>query len=80
MYFAVKSVEPAEGHKLIIVFDDGSKRGFDAKPLLNFWRFMSLVSDDAFRKVWVSFDSAEWDDGLVLDPENLYENSWPLYD
>lgn len=78
MYPGVKSVEPAEGHKLILVFDDGAKRVFDAKPLLNFGRFRSLASDEAFRKVRVSFDTVEWKDGLDIDPEYLYENSQPL--
>jgi hypothetical protein len=39
------------------------------------WTFCELASREAFKTVRVAFDSIEWDNGLDLDPEYLYEHS-----
>jgi len=75
MYPAVKSVKAAESHQLIIEFDSGECRIFDAKPLLSVGRFRELASEDALAKVRVAFDTAEWENGLDIDPEYLYQQS-----
>lgn len=75
MYPGVESVEAADGHKLILRFDNGECRVFDATPLLSVGRFASLATMDEFRKVRVSYDAVEWENGLDLDPEYLYERS-----
>jgi len=78
MYAGVKSVEVAAGHRLILAFENGERRVFDATPLLTVGRFQALASPDAFRRVRVAFDTIEWENGLDLDPEYLYERSAPL--
>ena len=77
-YPGVKSVEVASGHLLIILFDNGEKRVFDAAPLLTVGRFQTLASPKVFGTVHVSFDTIEWENGLDLDPEYLYQRSEPL--
>lgn len=78
MYPSVKSVEAAPDYRLILGFDNGETRVFDVRPLLTVERFQLLVSPDVFRRVRVAFDMIEWENGLDLDPEYLYERSEPL--
>jgi len=75
MYPGVKSVTPIDEHRLIIGFDNGERRIFDVTPLLPIGRFRELTSPQAFKAVRVAFDAIEWDNGLDLDPEYLYERS-----
>jgi hypothetical protein len=75
MYHGVKSVEAIEDHQLVIRFDNDERRIFDLKPLLAIGRFRELIPPQAFRKVRVAFDTVEWENGLDLDPEYLYERS-----
>ena len=78
MYHGVKSVKAAEGHKLLLRFDNDEQRVFDVAPLLSFGRFRELSAPLVFGRVRVAFDSVQWDNGLDLDPEYLYERSQPL--
>jgi hypothetical protein len=71
-------VEAGSEHLLVIGFDNGEKRVFDVTPLLTLGRFQSLTSPEVFRTVHVSFDTVEWENGLDLDPEYLYQRSTPL--
>ena len=75
MYHGVTSVRAVDGYRLIIGFDNGECRVFDAKPLLTFGCFRELASPEEFRKVRVSYDTIEWENGLDLDPEYLHERS-----
>ncbi|MBD3240116.1 MAG: DUF2442 domain-containing protein [Chitinivibrionales bacterium] len=75
MYHAVTHVTPTEEYELLLEFDNGERRVFDLRPLLNFGRFSELSSLESFRKVRVSFDTVEWENGLDLDPEYLYNRS-----
>jgi hypothetical protein len=77
-YRGVASVETAPNYRLVIVFDNGEKRIFNVTPLLTFGRFQTLKSPEVFKKVRVTFDTVEWENGLDLDPEYLYEQSEPL--
>jgi hypothetical protein len=79
MYHGVIGVEATEGHRLVIRFDNDERRVFDVTPLLSTGRFRELISPQAFRKVRVAFDTVEWENGLDLDPEYLYERSEPLH-
>jgi len=68
-------VAPLSGHRLVIVFDNGEKKVFDVTPLLEIGRFQALTAPEVFNRVRVAFDSVEWENGLDLDPEYLYERS-----
>jgi len=74
-YPGVESVEATDGHRLILRFDNGEQRVFDATPLLSTGRFRELAVPEAFKKVRVAYDTVEWENGLDLDPEYLYERS-----
>jgi len=78
MYHGVKGVEPIEDHKLILRFDNDERRVFNVKPLLMVGRFRELTVPEVFKKVRIVYDTVEWENGLDLDPEYLYEQSEAL--
>ena len=75
MYLGITSVEASAEHRLILRFDNGETRVFDVRPLLTVGRFRTLVSPQEFGKVRIAFDTVEWENGLDLDPEYLYDRS-----
>ncbi len=75
MYPSVKSVRPAEDYLLSVEFDNGEKGILDMKPFLDFGIFQRLKDRHAFNRVHVSFDTIEWDEGIDLDPEFVYNKS-----
>lgn len=75
MYPGVVGVQAAEGHRLLLQFDNGERRVLDVTPLLTTGRFRELESAEAFAQVRVAFDTVEWANGLDIDPEYAYENS-----
>ena len=78
MYRGITDVQTTDDHELLLRFDNGERRVFDVKPILSFGRFSELRDLEQFRRVGVSFDTVEWDNGLDLDPEYLYEKSEEL--
>ena len=75
MYPSVKSVTPAEDFTLAIDFDNGESGILDMKPYLDFGIFQALKECNEFRRVHVSFDTIEWESGIDLDPEFVYNKS-----
>ena len=75
MYLSVERVEPLEGYKLLIKFENGEERIFDVSPYLNIGKFAELRNFSLFNSVVVKFDSIEWANHLDIDPEALYERS-----
>jgi hypothetical protein len=75
MYRSVTKVEPTDNFELIIEFDTGEKRLFNVKPIFSYGRFIELKDIHTFKKVHISFDTVEWENGLDLDPEYLYSMS-----
>ena len=75
MYPGVTTVKALEDHRLLLGFDNGERRIFDVRPLLSQGRFGELASPQAFNAVRVAFDTIEWENGLDLDPEYLYDRS-----
>ena len=75
MYPTAKKVVPKDNYKLIIEFDNAESRMLDMKPFLEFGLFSKLKKREEFKKVKVSFDTIEWEIGLDLDPEFVYEKS-----
>jgi hypothetical protein len=73
MYPSVKSVVVGEDYLLFIIFDNGESGTLDMKGFLDFGVFQRLKDYDAFRRVRVAFDTIEWDSGIDLDPEFVYE-------
>jgi hypothetical protein len=73
MYPSVKKVVAHEDYMLSIEFDNGEHGTLDMKPFLDFGVFRTLKDRDAFKRVRVAFDTIEWDTGIDLDPEFVYD-------
>ena len=73
MYPAVKNVEAHEDYTLSIEFDNGEQGVLDMKEYLDFGIFERLKDCQAFQRVKVAFDTVEWESGLDLDPEFIYQ-------
>jgi hypothetical protein len=73
MYPAVKEVHPLENYTLSIIFENDEKGILDMKPFLNLGVFQRLKKYEIFRQVRVGFDTVEWECGVDLDPEFIYE-------
>ena len=72
MNYAVISVEALENYNLLLTFKTGEKKIYDMKPHLDGGIFEELKDKNLFRKVRVSFDTIEWENGADFDPEVLY--------
>ena len=73
MYPSVINVIANENYTLSIDFDNGEYGTLDMKPFLDFGIFRKLKDYNAFKRVHVSFDTIEWDSGVDLDPEFVYD-------
>jgi len=75
MWLSVKHVQATDNYKLILTFENSEKRHLDISQFFNIGRFAELKDINEFKKVRVVFDTIEWENGLDLDPEFLYEKS-----
>ena len=75
MWLSVEKVQTTNDYKLILTFENSEKQCLDMSRFFDFGRFAELRNVDEFKKVCVSFDTIEWENGLDLDPEFLYEKS-----
>ena len=73
MYPSIKKVVALDNHLLAVDFDNGESGILDMKPFLNFGIFRRLMEQNAFNQVRIAFDTIEWDSGIDIDPEFVYE-------
>ena len=74
----VKHVRPLADHRLELLFENGERRIFDAKPYLQRGIFIRLQNPVAFQAARVVAGSVEWPGGLDLSYDTLYLESQPL--
>ena len=76
IYREVIEVKPREDYTLFLTFEDGSKRIYDCKPLLNRKINEKLNDINFFMQARVDCcGGVEWFDYTDIDPEDLYEES-----
>ena len=71
----VKDVQPLADYSLLLTFADGSKKTYDAKPLLEKPIYSDLKNQAFFQKAKVSCGTVVWNDDIDIAPEHLYECS-----
>jgi hypothetical protein len=71
----VIKVKPAGDFKLELTFSNGEEKVMDMKPYLNTGRFTELKSEAMFASVVCASGSIQWQNGLDLCPDTLYEES-----
>jgi hypothetical protein len=73
----VNIVKPTENFILELTFSNEEKRVFDMKPYLKTGRFTELKNEAIFASVICIMGSIQWQNGLDLCPDTLYEESVP---
>ncbi len=71
----VKKVIPNEDYTLSITFDNGERKVFDMKKLLNLGVFQELKNLEYFKEVKTIYGSIAWPHGQDVCPDTLYEES-----
>ena len=57
---------------LILEFNDGSVKRFDAKPYLDFELFKPLKDLNYFKQIKIAFGTVQWQNEQDISPETLY--------
>lgn len=72
---SVKDVSYISDYKLLLTFEDGSKRIADLKPYLDGEMFEPLKDIEYFKQVSVNpdVDTIIWKNGADMSPDFLYE-------
>jgi hypothetical protein len=74
----VKSVQPLDDYQLEILFENGERRVFDAKPYLYRGVFIRLQDRALFAAARVVAGSVEWPGGVDLSYDTLYLENAPV--
>ena len=74
----VTKVKPTGDFKLELNFSSEEKKVFDMKPYLKTGRFTELLNEALFVSVVCTMGSIQWQNGLDLCPDTLYEDSEPV--
>jgi len=74
----VVDVLSTDDYKLILTFNNGEKRVFDAKPLLSMRAFQPLLNKKFFTSVKVGFGTVVWPHDIDYCPDTLYSESRPI--
>lgn len=72
---SVTSVTPQDDFTLLLTFNTGEVRVFDAKPYLEKGAFACLKDPALFRQAHIGFDTVCWPGNLDISPETLYDRS-----
>ena len=71
----VKDVEPMSNYTLLLSFADGSRKMYNASPLLEKPIYSKLKNIAFFMKAKAECGTVVWDDDVDIAPEHLYECS-----
>lgn len=73
--WVVKEVQPKEDYTLLLTFADGTKRIYDARPLLEKALYSQLKNIAFFLCAKAECGTVVWNDDVDIAPEHLYEYS-----
>ena len=74
----VKEVVPTDNFELLLTFNTGERKKFDAKTLFQYPMYAPLMNIGFFKLV--KFDSmcVYWNDEIDICPDSLYAQSVPV--
>ena len=78
--WSVKEVTPKEDYTLLLTFADGSKKVYDARPLLDKPICAPLKNPALFMRAKAKYGTVVWSEDIDIAPEHLYECSTPVED
>lgn len=73
--WVVKDVQPKEDYTMLLTFADGTRKIYDASPLLEKSIYAPLRNLSFFLQAQVDGASVSWSDEIDIAPEHLYECS-----
>ena len=72
------AVHPLEDYQLLVTFQNGEKRVFDAKPLLSMPLYRRLKNPVFFAGAKADGMCVYWNDDVDLCPDMVYTDSRPV--
>ena len=76
----VKAVQPLEGFRAQLDFEDGTSKEIDLGPYLHGPIFEPIRNDPAvFRSMKIEGGTIAWDNGADIDPDVLYYGLTPAW-
>ena len=76
----VRAVQPLHGFKVLITFENGTRKEIDLEPYLRGPIFKEIRSDHAkFRAVKIEGGTIAWENGADIDPDVLYYDLKPAW-
>ena len=76
--WCVAAVEPRKDYTMLLTFENGERRLYNARPLLDKPLCAALKNVGFFLKAKVAYGTVAWNDDLDIAPEHLYEASIPI--
>jgi len=73
----VSKVEPLPDFGLLLEFENGERRTFDMKPLLQIKPFDRLKDPSLFSRATIDYGTVVWPGNIDVAPETLYLESKP---
>ena len=70
---------PRSDGTLLLVFENGERRIFDVKPLMEKKPFDRLADMRIFLSARVDYGTVVWDGDIDIAPETLYDKSTAVY-
>jgi len=67
-----------EDYTLLLVFENGERRRFDMKALLDRKPFCQLKDSPLFLKATVAYGTVVWPGDIDIAPETLWDRSEPV--
>ena len=74
----VKAVEATDNFELLLTFNTGEKKKFDAKNLFQYPIYAPLKNIGFFKLVKVENMCVYWNDEIDICPDTLYVQSIPM--
>ena len=76
----IRTVEPLDGFRLRLGFEDGTQKEVDLEPYLNGPIFEPMRNDlNVFRAVRIEGGTIAWENGADMDPDVLYYGLTPAW-
>jgi len=72
------NVIPTEDYKLMLTFINEEVKIFDMINYLDHGLYKELKNKNLFKTVKIAFDTIEWENGIDINPEVLYNDSIPI--
>jgi hypothetical protein len=76
----VRSVEPRQDYRVLVVFENDTQREIDLEPYLHGPIFEPIRSDPCmFRAIKIEGGTIAWENGADIDPDVLYYDLKPAW-